>query len=227
MPDQPAIPSAKPTTGLETRGSQGGDPGGLRALVRIALGASVALSALMSTPVDGAAQLEVTLANDTEAERRTRAQLLRLVEEYDVEPWLYTTRVRIDETQIPHSHPVLTLHTRHLGDDHGLLSTFIHEQFHWLEEGETLADFRAAMTDFEEIYPEVPRSDAGGARDRESTYRHLLVCDLELQAMTRLVGEEAARDLLASITHYEWIYDRVLTDPRVREIAARHGFLLE
>lgn len=227
MPHQPAVPSPRPTTAPEIRATGRVGAGGLRSLVRTALAASVALSALLSIPVDGAAQIQVTLANDTEAERETRAQLLRLVEEYDVDPWLYTTRVRIDETQIPHSHPVLTLHTRHLGDDHGLLSAFLHEQLHWLEEGETLDAFRAAMADYEEIYPEVPDPDAGGARDPESTYRHLLVCDLELQAMTRLVGEEAARVLLASITHYEWIYERVLTDPRVREVAARHGFVLD
>lgn len=187
----------------------------------------LALVASAMTPVPLDAQLEVRLANGTDSEEATRAQLLRLVEEYDVSDWLYTREVVIDETRIPHSHPVLTLHTRHLGDDRHLLATFLHEQFHWLEEGETLSRFRAAMHDFEELYPDVPTSAEGGARDETSTYRHLLVCDLELQAMARLIGEPAARELLASITHYEWIYDRVLRDPRVRQVAERHGFMLE
>ena len=121
---------------------------------------------------------------------------------------------------------MLTIHTRHLGDDDMLLTTFVHEQFHWLEDGETLAAFRAAMTDFEQMYPEAPAREGGGARDRESTYRHLIVCDMEFQAMTRSIGEVRARELLASITHYEWIYQRVLTDRRVREVVERHGFLL-
>ena len=77
------------------------------------------------------------------------------------------------------------------------------------------------------MFPEVPSSREGGARDDESTYRHLLVCDLELQAMTRLIGEDAARKVMASWTHYEWIYDTVLTDPRVREVVTRHGFALD
>jgi len=179
------------------------------------------------TPMSVDAQLQVDLANGTEAEERTRAQLLRLVEEHDVSEWIYTRHVVIDETQIPHSHPVLTIHTRHLGDDDHLLSTFLHEQFHWLEGGETLDRFRAAMRDFEKLYPEVPSTENGGARDDESTYRHLLVCDLELQAMTRLIGETSARELLVGITHYEWIYQHVLEDPRVREIAQRHGFVLD
>lgn len=192
-------------------------------------GASAAV-AILSMTIGGAtageAQLLVRLAHGSEAEQDTREQLLRLVAEHDVEDWLFTREILIDQTQIPHSHPVLTLHTRHLGDDLALLSTFIHEQFHWLEDGETLDAFRAAMGDFEGLFPEVPDSSNGGARDVESTYRHLLVCDLELQGMTRLVGETRARETLAATTHYEWIYERVLDDPRIRQVSERHGFIL-
>lgn len=173
------------------------------------------------------AQIVVRLAHDSEAERATREQLLRLVEEHDVEPWLYTREVLIDQTQIPHSHPVLTLHTRHLGEDMNLLATFVHEQFHWLEAGETLGAFRDAMSDFRELYPAVPDRAGGGASDDESTWRHLVVCDLEFQAMTVLVGERTAREVLAGTTHYQWIYDRVLNDPRVREVNRRHGFVID
>lgn len=190
-------------------------------------GALTGLLAVTVTSGCAEAQVQVRLANDTEAEQQTRDQLLRLIEAHDVEDWLFTREILIDETQIPHSHPVLTLHTRHLGDDDTLLSTFIHEQFHWLEEGETLDEFRAAMREFEEIYPDAPDRSGGGASDVESTYRHLLVCDLELQGMTLLVGEERAREVLAGITHYEWIYEKVLTDPRVREVTERHGFVAD
>ena len=65
----------------------------------------------------------------------------------------------------------------------------------------------------------MPSSEAGGARDEESTYRHLLVCDMELQALTAQLGRTEAEAVLRRMTHYEWIYDRVLTDPRVRELA--------
>ncbi len=208
---------------------------GLSSLGSAVLGAVVALAAAVG--VEGALDagrddgnvafdLEIRLAHDSEAERQTRDQLLRLVAERDVARWLYTREIVIDETEIPHSHPVLTLHTRHLGDDAMLLSTFIHEQFHWLEDGETLSAFRAAMRDFGELYPDAPGREGGGARDVESTYRHLIVCDLEVQGLSHLLGEERARAVLASITHYEWIYERVLHDPRVREINERHGFVL-
>ncbi len=186
----------------------------------------LAAAAVLTAVGDARAQLDVRLANDSDAERATRARLLALVEEHDVSDWIYTTEILIDQDQIPHSHPVLTLHTRSLGDDDMLVSTFIHEQFHWLEEGEASVAFRAAMADFERMYPDAPAREGGGARDVESTYRHLIVCDLEFQGMTRLIGEARARELLTRITHYEWIYERVLTDQRVREVNERHGFVL-
>lgn len=169
--------------------------------------------------------LDITLAHDSEREAGTRDQLLRLLATHDVEPWIYTRTIMIDETQIPHSHPVLTVHARHLGDDMALLATFVHEQFHWLvsgrpqERADAIAAYRAA-------YPEVPSGNPEGARDENSTYLHLIVCDLEYQAMTKLIGQARAAEVLDATTHYTWIYDRVLTDPTVREVATRYGFVL-
>lgn len=170
-------------------------------------------------------ELEITLAHGSVAEQEIADQLRRLVREYDVAGWIMTARVHVDERSIPHSHPVLTVHTRHRGDDHGLLATFLHEQFHWLEEGNPA--FRAAMDELARLYPDAPDRGPEGARDRESTYRHLVVNDLEFQAMTLLVGEARAREVLGANRHYTWIYDRVLNDPRVREITTRHALRLE
>jgi hypothetical protein len=183
--------------------------------------------AVAQAPEEAAANsrvLWVGLANGTEGEALMATELRSLARKYDVEPWVLTRSVLIDENQIPHSHPILTIHTRHIGEELELLSTFVHEQLHWLEEDPWLADFQAAMKDLEALFPDVPSSAGGGARDDESTYRHLLVCDLEYQAMASLVGEATARETLAAITHYQWIYDKVLSDPRVREVALRHGF---
>lgn len=174
---------------------------------------------------DAGSRLTIELAHDSEAERQTAAALRRLVSEHDVERWILTERVIVDETAIPHSHPVLTVHTRHLGDDDALLATFLHEQFHWLEDLDA-ERFRGAMADMREIWPEVPSADEGGARDAESTWRHLVVCDLELQAMTRLIGADRARALLGAKSYYEWVYARVLDDPRVRQVTERRGMVV-
>lgn len=166
----------------------------------------------------------IRLERESDAEALMALELRSLLDRYDLEPWILTREVLIDERSIPHSHPVLTLHTRHIGDEAMLLSTFLHEQLHWLEDEPWMERWRAAMVELRTLYPEVPSSTDGGARDEESTYRHLLVCDLEYQAMTALVGPARARETLARITHYEWIYDRVLDDPRVREVSLRNGF---
>ena len=168
--------------------------------------------------------LEITLERNSEAERATADQLREILQKYDVEQWIYTHRIHVDERAIPHSHPVLTLHTRQLGDEHGMLATFLHEQFHWLEEGNE--HFRAAMRSYALKYPDAPSRGPEGGRDLESTYRHLLVCDLEFQAMSHLVGMDRAREVLSSNRYYTWIYERVLNDPSVREIARESGFVL-
>lgn len=192
------------------------------------MGAILALvAAFSSSPI--AAQiagpgLEMTFERNSEAERATADQLRRTLQKYNVDRWIHTRRIHIDERAIPHSHPVLTLHTRHLGDEHGLLATFLHEQFHWLEEGNE--HFRAAMRLYARKYPDAPSRGPEGARDLESTYRHLLVCDLEFQAMSHLVGMGRAREVLSAKRYYTWIYERVLNDPSVREIARGSGFLL-
>jgi hypothetical protein len=166
----------------------------------------------------------IGLQHGSERESLMASELRALIRRYDVMPWVLTQRILIDQNQLPHSHPILTIHTRHIGDEFGLLATFVHEQLHWLEEEPWIDRFRAAMEDFKTLFPDVPLSTEGGARDEMSTYRHLLVCDLEYQAMGALVGEAVARETLRKFSHYGWIYEQVLTDTRVREVAIRHGF---
>ena len=178
-----------------------------------------------STAAAQGTPLDVSLAHGDQRELATRDQLLGLLARYQLTPWLFTRTVRIDRTEIPHSHPVLTLHTQHLGDDDALLSTFIHEEFHWLANDRQAAVARATAR-FRTLYPEVPAREAGGARDDRSTYLHLVVCDLELQGLTRLVGAERARRTLAGMNHYQWIYDKVLHDPRVREVNQAEGLVV-
>ena len=93
---------------------------------------------------------------------------------------------------IPHSHPVLTLNTRYLDDQHtAQLATFVHEQIHWfLADHMDCAKTDAALTELRVLYPTVPTELPTGARGERSTYLHLIVCTLELQALTELLGAE-------------------------------------
>lgn len=196
----------------------------MRALALVALVLATALpSGAQESRPD---TLEIYTAHDSDRERTTLAELRALLDEHDVARWIVTPVVRIDETQIPHSHPVLTLHSRHNGDPMHLLATFLHEQFHWwVIQREDALD--AARRDLRAAFPEVPVGGREGAGSASSTYLHLVVCHLELQAMTALVGTERARETLASTTHYTWIYEQVMNHPEVEEILRRHGLMVD
>jgi len=170
-------------------------------------------------------RLRVQASSDGPDEQIAVRQLQRLQDAYDLQPWLFTHDVVIEKGTIPHSHPVLTLSTANLEDDEAQLASLLHEEFHWyLESREERV--QQAMGEFERMFPEAPSGGTTGARDRKSTYLHLIDCDLELQAMTQLIGESRARKLLGRSGHYTWIYRQVLTNPKVREVNARFGLLL-
>jgi len=77
---------------------------------------------------------------------------------------------------------------------------FIHEQLHWLLVARSAAT-DSAMADLRRLYLVVPRASPEGARDEESTYRHLLVCMLEFDAVRQVFGEAAARRTLGGWQH--------------------------
>ena len=161
--------------------------------------------------------LDITLKHGTPDEAGTRDQLRRLLAAYDVSPWIYTTSIVVDERAIPFSHPVLTLHTRHTKDDDLLLSTFVHEQFHWFL-AERREPTELAIADLRKLFPTVPSGGTAGARDEYSTYLHLLVCYLEQQADIRLLGELRTKHVMDfwATDHYTWVYQTVIG--RSREI---------
>ena len=169
--------------------------------------------------------INIHTSHDSAPEMATQAQLLRLIAAHDLRRWAFTHDVVIDEKSIPHSHPVLTLHTRHLKQDDELLSTYLHEQLHWFLERRP-ADTKAAEQDLMKLYPSVPVGYPEGANDRESTYLHLLVCRLEQQADRSVLGEErtaAAMQFWAG-DHYRWVYRTVLADgAKIDEVLERHG----
>jgi len=164
------------------------------------------VASAMSPAAFGQANLEITLKQGTPEEARTQDQLRRL---------LATRSIVIDERAIPFSHPVLTLHTRHAKDDDLLLSTFVHEQFHWflVQRGEATEQ---AIADLRKLFPTVPAGGTAGARDEYSTYLHLLVCYLEQQADLRVLGELRTKQVMDfwATDHYTWVYQTVISRSR-------------
>ena len=187
---------------------------------------AVLLLSVMAMPgLAGQPRIDIRTASGHPDEQRAARQLQRLLDEYDLARWIFTRKIVLKKWEIPHSHPVLTLNSAHLDDDHAQLAAFLHEQFHWYLEDRP-AQVEQAIADFERVFPEAPVGNGAGARDRHSTYLHLVVCDLELQAMIGLVGEAEARRVLGDNRHYTWIYRQVLDNPLVRQTNARAGLLL-
>ena len=154
------------------------------------LAAIACLSAYSATP-----EIEIELAHGSAQEAQTRDQLRRLLGEYDLAGWTWTREVVIDEDAIPHSHPILTLHPRRLKQDLELLSTFVHEEYHWYGSAHP-KETAAAIADFKAAYPKIAVGGQDGASDEESSYLQIIVCYAEWLKMTALVGEERAHEVM-------------------------------
>lgn len=169
------------------------------------------------------APYEIGLAEGSSVEHQAREQLQRVLAELDLSRWSFTRQVRIEAKAIPHSHPVLTVNTRYLGNDTAQVATFVHEQLHWfLSRHQAATD--SAIADLQRMYPGAPASPPEGARDRYSTHLHLLVCALEYDAVRHLFDDGVAQRTLRGWRHYSWVYREVLERPGpIWEVLRRHG----
>jgi len=175
------------------------------------------ITSIMQTAAYAQEKITISLSHGTSAEQQTKEQLQRLLKSYDLSQWIFTKSIIIDEKAIPHSHPTLTLHTRHLKDDELLLSTFVHEQAHWFVTQRD-KDSEAAVKELRAIFPSIPVGFPEGSNDERGNYVHLLVIYLEYRADRELLGELKARQVMDfwAKDHYTWIYKTVLE--RTREI---------
>lgn len=174
--------------------------------------------------------VEIRLKNGTESEAAVREQVRRLLQTYDLDPWIFTQTVQIEDGVIPHSHPVLTLSTGdgRFNDDAKQLGTFIHEQVHWMEGADAYEDrVAAAIKDLRAAYPDAPDHEDVGTRSEHSTYLHLFVCWMELDGIAEFVSEQKGRSIFAGKPYYEWVYERVLEDTdAIGRILATHDLLI-
>ncbi len=186
---------------------------------------SILLFIISSIATASSSDFDIRLAHGSPNEKKAEKQLKRLLDTYDVSPYTFTYSIRIDQNDAPHSHPILTLNDYFLDDDASALSTFIHEQYHWLAiafEQET----NAAIEDLKLLYPQIPNSRNGGARSEYSTYAHLIVGLQEYHATASLFGKDEAKRVLSSKTWYTWIYKKVIEDEKkLIPILERHGLI--
>jgi hypothetical protein len=161
----------------------------------------------------------IELRHGSETERKTKVQLESLLVRYDLRPWSFTQTVMIDDDAIPHSHPLLTLHTRHLRDDDLLLSTYIHEQsHHYFAQHESQTD--AAVLELKKQFSTLPVGFPDGADSIRSSYEHLLVIAFEQDGLRRLLGEMRAHVIMQfwADDHYRALYRLMLDRVQAQKV---------
>jgi hypothetical protein len=160
--------------------------------------------------------LDITLdfASVQRAAERVRDMLADLRQKHDLARFEYAKQVRIAPTEIPHSHPTITLNTW-IHDDLTLLSTYLHEQMHWYVTWYSHACAPQWQELFRQLrvrYPAVPVGGADGAQDEFSTYLHLIVNWLEIEAVSQFFGRERVVAHAGALPFYRWPYRTVIDD---------------
>lgn len=188
------------------------------------------LALMISGQAPARVAMKISLAHNSVTERQTRDQLERLLGKYDISEWLYAREIVIDDDAIPHSDPVLTLHSRHLKDDELLLSTLIHEQMHRFLALKPQQDFARAKADLRRLYPEIPVGFPQGSSSDEGNYEHLLVVWLEYRGDVKTLGELRTRQVMEfwAQDHYTWIYRKILDREcrtKISAIAKQYGLV--
>jgi hypothetical protein len=78
---------------------------------------------------------------------------------------------------------------------------------HWYVDGLGPAELNAPLIiELKQRYPEAPVGYPEGANDEYSTYLHLLVNWLEIEAASRFVELERVREIAGRKHYYLWVY---------------------
>jgi hypothetical protein len=175
-----------------------------------------------NAPIPGQeTSVDIRTAHGTGLEAAGATALRAVLAGHDLRRWLFTDLVTIDESfRGGLSHP-LTIGPHLLVQRPALaLTTFLHEQLHWLDG----PGVDSATAEASERWPDPPPRAAGGAVDPASTWLHVSTCALEYQSLSELLGPAAAADELRQHTGYSWIYGQILADPAwFSGFLRRHG----
>ena len=167
--------------------------------------------------------VSLQLAHHTVREMQTAQTLKQVLTSYNLEKYLFTRDVVIEERAMNHAFPVLTLNVRFANSPDELLSSFVHEQLHWhLRDHD--AQQKAAIEELRQIYPNAPVGLPEGADTAYSTYGHLVDCYLEIQADRELLGPKRTDEVIKNKPWYTWIYKTVMRDEdKIRVVVQEHG----
>jgi hypothetical protein len=170
--------------------------------------------------------LEIVEIKPDKGTALTKQNMLQLAQVYELAPFLFTKKIRIQSGVTPKSHPVLTLNTRFSEHPNKILSAWLHEELHWWSVKQK-SKFILAIRDLKKVYRKVPRTKGNGP---DSTYLHLLICYIEMEALSFYLGKKEAREVISSIMKKDkinpWIYYQILyKNFAIRKTIKKHKLL--
>ncbi|MFC3095433.1 hypothetical protein DRW07_09040 [Alteromonas sediminis] len=165
-------------------------------------------------------KVNITTANGSSNELKVKSDLEYLHKQYDLTPYLYTKKIQVDEkARAPYSHPVLTMSTQpeYISSKTKLLSSYLHEQFHWHVVMNGKPEKEAFRSRIKEFFPNIQIGHPFGSSDAGGTLSHIIVCYLEYIALSELIGEKKALENISTNGYYTLVYDTVI-DQDNREV---------
>ena len=174
---------------------------------------------IKQAPSQAQADINFILQHGSSAEQATVDTLISLISKYDLSRWAYTKTVMVNDRGQPRARPVLSLNTRYRRQEELLLAKYLNAQMRWLLSFDPVAT-QAAVGELRTTYPDIPVDVPTNG------YVSMLAGYLEYQALTELLGHEAAFRALAHWTLGDdaWVYNVVLADTQsLGQIVTRHG----
>lgn len=150
-------------------------------------------------------KISIALKTGNEVEQSTKVMLEEILGTHKLDKYIRCNEIVIEQGASGKAFPIVRLSAWGFsGNKNGLLAQFIHEQFHWIEKGKE-NQMMQAIEELKTIFPDAPLNKPEGGGNEKSTYCHLIVCRLELLALTEILGQEKALAIVSKNTNYTWI----------------------
>jgi hypothetical protein len=157
---------------------------------------------------------------------KAHALLDSLCARYDVTPFVFTQRVRIEPGGAVRSGAVLTLGTQSIGDPPRFLAEFLGQQMRWFLAAREAA-LGAAVAALETSFPDFHAQNRELADHPASLFRMVAAAWLELQAMLRFFDSDDVEDVLRSHDAARPVYRLVLRNrAAIGRIMEEHGLAI-
>ncbi len=138
---------------------------------------------------------QVTFVEDLKEE--ARAQIKRILANYEVEDWIFTEEIKIVHNEDARSYPILQMNTNHLDDDTVQLSVFIHENAHiFVSDDKKDEAENKVIRKLRSLYPNPPEPM------QKNLYHHIMVAWIEYDALIELFGKEKANSIMRRKINY-------------------------